>query len=60
MATLKFLYAFAEKGYAEFDEGPLPSQEQGCQMVYFQTKNPNLGKFGRALEWKRLLNSLAI
>jgi hypothetical protein len=19
--------------------------EQGCQMVYFQTKNPNLGKF---------------
>jgi hypothetical protein len=22
---------------------------QGCQMVYFQTKNHNLGKFGRAL-----------
>jgi hypothetical protein len=22
---------------------------QGCQMVYFQTKNPNLGKFGRVL-----------
>jgi hypothetical protein len=21
-------------------------------MVYFQTKNPYLGKFGRALEWK--------
>jgi hypothetical protein len=21
-------------------------------MVYFQTKNPNLGKFWRALEWK--------
>jgi hypothetical protein len=29
-------------------------------MVYFQTKNPNLGKFWRALKWKRLLNSLAI
>jgi hypothetical protein len=25
---------------------------QGCQMVYFQTKNPNLGKFWRALDWK--------
>jgi hypothetical protein len=24
---------------------------QGCQMVYFQTKNPNLGKFLRALDW---------
>jgi hypothetical protein len=23
---------------------------QGCQMVYFQTKNSNLGKFLRALE----------
>jgi hypothetical protein len=28
---------------------------QGCQMVYFQTKNPNLGKFWRALEWKPLV-----
>jgi hypothetical protein len=26
-------------------------------MVYFQTKNPNLGKFWRALEWKRLVYS---
>jgi hypothetical protein len=23
---------------------------KGCQMVYFQTKNPNLGKFWRALD----------
>jgi hypothetical protein len=29
-------------------------------MVYFQTQNPNLGKFWRALEWKRLVASLAI
>jgi hypothetical protein len=29
--------------------------EQGCQMVYFQTKNPNLGKFWRALIWKMLV-----
>jgi hypothetical protein len=28
--------------------------EQGCQMVYFQTKNPTLGKFWRALEGKML------
>jgi hypothetical protein len=28
---------------------------QGCQMVCFQTKNPNLGKFWSALEWKMLV-----
>jgi hypothetical protein len=28
---------------------------QGCQMVCFQTKNPNLGKFWRALDWKKLI-----
>jgi hypothetical protein len=27
---------------------------QGCQMVYFQTKIPDLGKILRALEWKML------
>jgi hypothetical protein len=36
------------------------SQAQGCQMVYFQTKHPNLGKFWSALEWKRLVYFLAI
>jgi hypothetical protein len=25
---------------------------QGCQMVYFQTKNPNFGKFKRPSHWK--------
>jgi hypothetical protein len=33
---------------------------QGCQMVCFQTKNPNLGKFWRALEWKMLKYFMAI
>jgi hypothetical protein len=33
---------------------------QGCQMGYFQTRNPNLGKFWRALQWKRLVYSMAI
>jgi hypothetical protein len=28
---------------------------QGCQMVYFQTKDPNLGKFSRVLQWKTLV-----
>jgi hypothetical protein len=31
------------------------SDDQGCQMVYFQTKRPNLGKFGRVFQWKMLL-----
>jgi hypothetical protein len=35
-------------------------QKQGCQMVYFQTKNPNLGKFWRALDWKMLIYFMAI
>jgi hypothetical protein len=29
-----------------------PTLKQGCQMVCFQTKNPNLGKFWRVLQWK--------
>jgi hypothetical protein len=33
---------------------------QGCQMVCFRTKNPNLGKFWRALEWKMLVYFMAI
>jgi hypothetical protein len=28
---------------------------QGCQMVCFQTKNPNFGHIWRVLEWKMLL-----
>jgi hypothetical protein len=26
--------------------------QQGCQMVYFQAKNPNLGEVWRASDWK--------
>jgi hypothetical protein len=33
-----------------------PSRWQGCQMVYFQTKSPNLGKFWRVLYRKRLVH----
>jgi hypothetical protein len=30
------------------------NRRQGCQMVLFQTKNPYLGKFWRALDWKKI------
>jgi hypothetical protein len=33
----------------------VPSSEQGCQMVCFQTKNPNFGKFWMVLQWKMLV-----
>jgi hypothetical protein len=33
---------------------------QGCQIVYFQTKNPNLGTFWSVLQWKILVNFMAI
>jgi hypothetical protein len=29
-------------------------------MVYFQTKNPNLGKFLRTVDWKMLMYCMAI
>jgi hypothetical protein len=29
--------------------------KQGCHMVCFQTKNPNLGKFWMFLQWKILV-----
>jgi hypothetical protein len=35
-------------------------QYQGCQMVCFQTKNPNLGKFWRVLQWKILVYFMTI
>jgi hypothetical protein len=37
-----------------------PSLEQGCQMVYFQNKNTNLGLYWRAFEWKMLVYFNAI
>jgi hypothetical protein len=33
---------------------------QGCQMVCFQTKNPNFGKFWRVLQWKILVYFMTI
>jgi hypothetical protein len=33
---------------------------QGCQMVSLRTKNPNLGKFWRALDWTMLIYFMVI
>jgi hypothetical protein len=34
--------------------------QRGCQMVYFQAKNPTLGKFLRALDFKLLMYFIAV
>jgi hypothetical protein len=36
------------------------ADHQGCQMVYFKTKNPNLRILFRAIEWKMLVYVTAI
>jgi hypothetical protein len=36
----------------ELKVNQIKCDKQGCMMVCFQTKNPILGKFWRALEWK--------
>jgi hypothetical protein len=37
-----------------------PYVHQGCQMDCFQTKNPNFGKFWKALDWKMFIHFMAI
>jgi hypothetical protein len=51
----------------KFDQSvhPVPEPKQVCctqccQMVYFQTKNPNLGKFWKVFPWKTLKFFIAI
>jgi hypothetical protein len=46
---------FAKKRTEQFST-PL----QGCQMVCFQTKNPNLRKNSRASDWKILIYFMAV
>jgi hypothetical protein len=41
-----------------FRKRPSPWR-QGCQIVYFQTENTNLGKFLKALDWKLLIHFIA-
>jgi hypothetical protein len=42
------------------DEPDYRFLHQGCQMIDFQNKKPNLGKFFRVLQRKRLENLMAI
>jgi hypothetical protein len=46
--------AFCSNAFC-FNELETAFPKQGCQMVYFQTKNPNFCKFWRALDWKMLI-----
>jgi hypothetical protein len=63
-AFVKILTLFSTKTYTDYRlqlvvGGCVCLQEagthQGCPMVCFQTKNPNLGKFWRVLQWKMLV-----
>jgi hypothetical protein len=63
---------FAQSGHPAHKPGPKNQRmyfvlsdadgrpDQGCQMVCFQTQNPNLGKFLRVLDWKILIYLMAI
>jgi hypothetical protein len=50
---------FSLRLHAKF-RGSSPTIVQGCQMVCFQTKNSDLGKFWRVLQWKILVYFIAI
>jgi hypothetical protein len=54
------LEIFDEKSHPLTVNTRCASSDQGCQMVYFKTKNYNLGKFWRTLEWKMLKYVMAI
>jgi hypothetical protein len=40
--------------------GAMHGQQQCCQMVYFQTKHANLGKFWSVCQWKLLVKFMDI
>jgi hypothetical protein len=39
---------YTQSGHSELE--PFDQLQHGCQMAYFQTKNPNLDKFWRVLD----------
>jgi hypothetical protein len=60
-SEMKYIRSFRHPSFAAiFLFRDLARPDQGCQMAHFQTKNPNLGKFWRVLEWERLVYSMAI
>jgi hypothetical protein len=54
------LVHFSRFGMLYQEKSGNPAYNPGCQMVSFQTKNPNLGKYWRALDWKMLIYFMAI
>jgi hypothetical protein len=69
-ATWNFIYISRFNARQKFLSGLVEISElktlhenrpfKGCQIVYFHTKNPTLGNFWRALEWKSLVYYLAM
>jgi hypothetical protein len=58
---LQYLLEAAPEGFANPADTNVSRDERlATLMVCFQTKNPNLGKFWRALEWKMLLYFMTI
>jgi hypothetical protein len=57
-----FFFFFCKSNESKFQtkETEKTVAQQGCQMVSFQTKNPNFGKFSRALDWKMLTYFMAM
>jgi hypothetical protein len=50
----KFITA---QGTFRFEDSlPTNRPDQGCQMVYFHTQNPDLGNFWRSFEWKMMVH----
>jgi hypothetical protein len=70
--ALVFLYAPSHKNWNSEATDATPGSARldgtrtgtttglGCQMDCFQTKNPNLGKIWRVLQWKMLVYFMAI
>jgi hypothetical protein len=56
--TERLLFATFQDGETQSD--PFSARDQGCQMAYFQTRNPDLGKFWRILQWKMLIYLMTI
>jgi hypothetical protein len=54
--NIRLCFSHSSDGHARLPLGSLQViPVQGCQMIYFQTNNYNLGKFWRALQWKMLV-----
>jgi hypothetical protein len=60
MGTSKQKCHYTECEVAKKHQNRKRVENQGCQIVYFQTKNPNLGKLWNALEWERFVYFMVI